>query len=48
MLSGEWVDDVASASMQKNGKWTRAPSVVRIWIAEDAVEFTPAADRYHL
>ena len=48
MLSGEWVDDVTSASMQKNGKWTRTPSVVRNWIAEDAAEFNPAAGRYHL
>ena len=44
MLSGDWVEDVASLSMQKNGRWTRTPSVVRNWIAEDAAEFTPAAD----
>ena len=48
MISGEWVDDVTSASMQKNGKWTRTPSVVRNWIAVDVAEFTPAVDRYHL
>lgn len=48
--AGRWIDDAAAAaSTDAEGRWQRAPTVVRDWIrADGSTPHPPEAHRYHL
>ena len=47
MLDGRWVDDAALGVIRADGSWTRAPSIIRHQIGEEA-EFPAVPGRYRL